>query len=240
MQAPANATGGLRTVPSRFAGMVTRPGATLATAIAHRAWAGMWLAGLLLWAAAGAWLLSTPVGQQALVDERVRVIEVFGGQVTDAEYEVWQARPPLLTYLTSGGRPWLLPPVTLIVAGGLLALARSRGAGGSFAQMLAIVTHANVVLVVQQLLTTPLHYGRESLTSVSNLAALLPMVEEGTPLALWLGTIDVFGLWWLWLLALGLGIVSARPARGFFGWLIAAYAIVAALGALAVGLSGGA
>jgi hypothetical protein len=239
METPDGPTGGWRAVPCRFAGVLRRPTATLTTAIADRAWAAMWLAGLVLWAASGAWLLSTDVGQQALVDERVRVLEAFGSEVDDRAYEALQARPPLLAYLTSGGRVWLLPPVTLIVAGGLLALARARGAGGSFGQMLAIATHANVILVVQQVLTAPLHYIRESLTSVSNVAALLPMVEEGTPLALWLGSLDVFGLWWLWLLSLGLGIVSVRPPRGFFGWLIVAYAGVAAVAALAVGLSGG-
>lgn len=239
MQAGEDVTEGLRAVPVRFAAMLTRPRATLAAATAHRAWVGIWVAGLLVWAAAGGLLLSTPVGQQALVDERVRVIEAFGGEVTDPAYEALQARPPLVAYLTSGGRLWLLPPVTLAVAVGLLALVRARGDGGSFAQMLTIVAHANVVLVVQQLTATPLHYARESLTSISNLAALLPMVEEGTPLALWLGTIDLFGLWWLWLLALGLDLVAGRPARGFFGWLAAAYAVVATIGALAVGLSGG-
>ncbi len=226
-------------LPSRMAGMLTRPRTTLTLAVAHHLWAATWLAGLTLWAIVGAGLLVTPVGQQALVDERVRVIEAFGGEVDDEEYGALQADPPVLTYLTSGGRLWLLPPVTLGVALGLLGLVRWRSRVGTLGQMLAVVAHANVVLVLQQVLTTPLHYGRESLTSVSNLAAVLPMVEEGTPLALWLGSIDLFGLWWLGLLALGLGIVSGRPARGFFGWLIAAYAVVAALAAVAVGLSGG-
>ena len=226
-------------LPSRMAGMLTRPRPTLTLAIARQLWAATWLAGLTLWAAVGAGLLVTPVGQQALVDERVRVIEAFGGEVDDAGYGALQADPPVLTYLTSGGRLWLLPPVTFAVALGLLVLVRWRSRVGSLGQMLAVVAHANVVLVLQQVLTTPLHYVRESLTSVSNLAALLPMVEEGTPLALWLGSLDLFGLWWLGLLALGLGIVSGQPTRGFFGWLIAAYAAVAAVAALAVGLSGG-
>lgn len=239
MSTPGDATGGLPTLPSRLAGMVTRPRATLTAAVAHRAWAAVWVAGLALWAASGAWVVATDVGRQALVDERVRVVEAFGGDVDDAAYAALQDRPPVLAYLTSGGRVWLLPPVTLAVAGGLVGLLRWRAARGHFSQLLAVVTHANVALVVQQLLSSPLHYGRESLTSVSNLAALLPMIEEGTALAHWLGSVDVFGLWWLWLLALGLGIVAGRPARAFLGWLIAAYAGVAAVAALAVGLSGG-
>lgn len=235
----ADASDRLPALPRRLAGMVVGPTQTLTAAIAHGAWATVWLAGLLLWAGAAGALLSTPVGQQALVDERVRVVEAFGGEVDDATYEAWQAQPPVLTYLTSGGRVWLLPPVTLAVALGLLGAARRHGARVSFRQMLAVVTHANVVLVLQQLAATPLHYGRESLTGASNVAALVPMVEEGTALALWLGSVDLFGLWWLWLLAVGLGLVTARPSRGWFLRLVAAYFVLAAVAALVVGLTGG-
>jgi len=239
MARSADASDGLPAPPRRVLGMLVRPAATLTAAIAHGAWATVWLSGLLLWAAAATALLSTPVGQQALVDERVRVVEAFGGEVDDATYAAWQAQPPVLVYLTSGGRVWLLPPVTLAVAAGLLAAARRYGARVSYRQMLAVVTHASVVLVLQQLLAAPLHYGRESLTGAWNLAALLPMVEEGTALALWLGSVDVFGLWWLWLLAVGLGLVTGRSSRGWFVRLVAAYFAIAALAALVVGLTGG-
>ena len=36
---------------------------------------GTWAFILIVWAVCGWWLLSTDIGQQALVDERVRVIE---------------------------------------------------------------------------------------------------------------------------------------------------------------------
>lgn len=226
-------------LPQRLSGIFFRPRATMRAAVSSRAWAGVWLLGLIVWAACGTALLSTAVGQQALVDERVRVVEGFGGDVTDAQYAAWQARPPVAVYLTSGARWWLLPPVTLAVAAGLVGLARRAGAPAPFAAALAVVTHANVVLVAQQVAMTPLHYLRESLTGVSNVAALLPMVEEGSAPALWLGAIDLVGVWWLWLLATGVGVMTGRPARASFGWLLAAYAAIAAVGAVVVGLSGG-
>ena len=227
------------TLPQRLSGVFLRPRATMTAAVSRRAWAGVWVVGLVVWAGCATALLRTEVGQQALVDERVRVVEGFGGDVTDETYAAWQADPPLATYLTSGGRWWLLPPVTLVVAVGLAALARRGGATVPFAAALAVVTHANVVLVAQQVVLTPLHYLRESLTGVSNVAALLPMVEEGTAAALWLGAIDLAGVWWLWLLATGVGVMTGRPARASFGWLLAAYAAIAAAGAVVVGLSGG-
>ena len=63
--------------------------------------------------------------------------------------------PPLSVYLTSGGRLLLTPPVTLLVAAGLLVLARVDGAGMTFVTALAIAVHATVVLALQQIIATP-------------------------------------------------------------------------------------
>ena len=52
---------------------------------------------------------------------------------------------------------------------------------------------------------------RESLTSPFNLAALLPFFDEGSAAARFLGTIEVFGLWWVVLLAVGCAALAGRP-----------------------------
>ena len=46
-------------------------------------------------------------------------------------------------------------------------------------QALSIVVHATVVLLIGQVIVTPLHYVRESLTSPLNLAAALPAMDDG-------------------------------------------------------------
>ena len=45
---------------------------------------------------------------------------------------------------------------------------------------LAIAVHATVVLAVQQIVATPLHYVQESLTSPTSVAGLLRVFDEGT------------------------------------------------------------
>lgn len=195
-----------------------------------------WVVLLLIWAAAGGGLLSTAVGRQALVDERVRVVEALGGTVDDATYGAWQAAPPYWIYATSGGRALLLPVVTLAVAAGL-ALWPGRRAG--FLPALSVAVHASTVLVVQQLLATPAHLVRESLTSPFNLAALLPWFDEGALPARFLGTVEVFGLWWVVLLAIGSAALSGRRSRDFVGPLVGIYLAVAALVGAGVALSGG-
>jgi hypothetical protein len=188
-----------------------------------------WIVVLLAVTICGGLLLSTPVGRQALVDERVRVSEAFGQRVDDAEYARLQANPPYAIYLTSGGRLLVTPPLTLLVAAGLLVLGRTDGARVSYVTGLAIAVHASVVLALQQLVATPMHYVAESLTSPTNLAGLLRLFDEGTLPARLFGTIDVFGLWWIWLLAVGLAAATNRPAGRYVWRLLAVYVGVAAV-----------
>jgi hypothetical protein len=86
-----------------------------------------------------------------------------------------------------------------------------------------------VVLAAQQVIATPLHYALESLTNPTNLAGLLGAFDEGSWPARLLGSIDVFGLWWLWLLAVGLAAATGRPARQYIWKVLAVYLGVAGI-----------
>lgn len=220
----------------RVAGVLFRPRETMAGISARPSWAVPWLSILVVWAVCGAWLLSTPVGRQALVDERVRSVEAFGGSIGDGAYAALLARPPWSTYLISGGRIPLAPPVTLLVAFVLWLGCRPAA---SFVQALAVTVHATIVLVLGQLIATPLHYVRESLTSPLNLGALMPLMDEGTLPARMLGAVDIFSLWWLWLLAMGAAALAHVPVRRFLVRALGLYVGIAAMVAVAQVMSGG-
>jgi hypothetical protein len=203
-------------------------------------WLGTWTLILVIWAACGAALLSTDVGHQALVDERVRVVETFGGTVTDSDYAALQAAPPWWVYFTSGSRMLLLPVTTLGVAIAIIGLARAAGAHATWRQSLALAVHASVPLVIGQLVGTPIHYVRESLTSPLNLAAVLPLMDEGTWPARFFGSIDLFALWWAALLALGLAALTGQRARRYAWRLAALFLVFAAVTAAVIAAMGGA
>ena len=210
-------------------GVLMHPRSSMDEVVRRPTFLAVWVGVLLTVAVCGGLLLATPVGQQALVDERVRVTEALGQRVDDTEYARLQANPPRLVYLTSGGRLLLMPPVTLLVAAGLMVLARLDAANVRFVTALAITVHATVVLAVQQIIVTPVHYAYESLTSPTTVAGILRMFDEGTLAARLFGTIDVFGLWWMWLLAVGLAAATGRKARHYLGRLVIVYVAVAAI-----------
>lgn len=224
----------------RIAGVIVRPRTTLAALLSEPAWLGTWSVILIVWAVCGGWLLSTDVGQQALVDERVRVIESFGGAVTDAEYAALQSQPPWWVYFASGSRALLLPVTTVAVALLMMAIARMEGAALTVSQALAFAVHATVILLLGQLVATPMHFVREALTSPLNVATLLPLVEDGTAAARFFGTMDVFAVWWAGLLALSLSVVTGRRFWRYAWPLAALYLGFAAVAATAATVMGGA
>jgi hypothetical protein len=224
----------------RIAGVVWRPRATLVALVRQPTWVATWLLILIVWAICGAWLLSSDVGRQALVDERVRVAEVFGGSVTDEEYAALLATPPWWVYFTSGGRLLLTPDVTLLIAAALWAVARLDGASVTLSQSLSVAVHASIVLLLGQLIATPIHYVRESLTSPLNLAAVLPLMEEGTMPARFFGTLDLFAIWWAAVLAVGLSVLTRRRTSRYLVPLAGLYIGFAGLMAAVIAVTGGA
>ena len=75
----------------------------------------------------------------------------------------------------------MTPAITLLVALGLMALAALDGVKVRYGVALAVTVHASVVLALQQVVATPLHFVRESLTSPTNIAGVLAAARRGQP-----------------------------------------------------------
>ncbi|MGE0039869.1 MAG: YIP1 family protein [Vicinamibacterales bacterium] len=223
----------------RLAGVFLRPRGVMTELVARPSWLGPWGLVLAVPVLCGALLLSTDLGRQALVDEQVRLTDAFGGTVDDAAYARLQAAPPYWVYLASGGRVLLNPVTTLAVAAGLLGLARMQGSGAGFDAALAVSVHATAVLALGQLVALPLDIVRESLSTPTTLAAVLPVGDDGTVTAAFFGALDVFGLWWMVVLAFGLSAMTGRGVGASVGRLAAVYAVVSGVLAAAMAALGG-
>lgn len=219
--APAN-------LASRFFGVLFSPRETFKGVVAVPRWLGILLLIAVFLSLATFLFLSTEVGRQAMLDQQVSAMESFGMTVTDEMYSQMEGRLSFAQYTGAAGQLVTLPIMYVIIAGILFAIFNA-GMGGeaTFKQVFTVVAHSGVVSVVQQLFVLPLNYARESMSSPTNVAALLPMVPEGTFLAYLLGAIDIFLIWWLMILAIGLAVLYRRRTQPVAVTLFVIYGVIA-------------
>ncbi len=220
--------------------MVRSPRATLTSAVKNPRSLDLAALIVVMSAACSAGFLMTRVGQLAALDQQVRQLESFGVTITDGAYEqlrhVVPYRPVVSAVLIVIGWPilWLLG------AGVVYWFGRRAGRGEpTFSQVLTVVVHASAILAVRALISAPINYARESLGGATSLGSVLPAFGDSTFSARLLGGVDIFIVWWVVLIALGLSILYQTRTLPIARWLFGAYAGGAAALALAQALRGG-
>jgi Yip1 domain len=212
---------------ARILGVITSPRATYAAVAARPRALGALALVVLVSAASVGVFMSTQVGREALLDQQVRFLEGFGRQVSDAQYQQLEARLRFAPYFAAAGQLVTLPLVGVIIAGVALAVFNLMGGDGTFKQTFAIVAHSGAIIALQQLFVLPLDYVRESLSSPTNLGVFFPFLDENTFPARLLGAIDLFLIWWMISLAIGLGLLYKRRTGPIAATLLAIYAVLA-------------
>jgi len=221
-------------------GVVFSPADTFRGVAAHPRWLGVFVVVLGISAALWFWFAGTEVGQQALLDQQIRRTESMGGTVTDEQYQGFERMMPMMKYIIVGSQLIAAPVITFILAGILYAVfTAGLGGGGTFKQVLAIVTHSGVISLLQAIFTIPINYARQSMSSATNLGVFLPMLDEGSLPARFLGVIDLFIVWWLLVLAIGMGVLYRRRTTPIFSTFLGIYVAIAAVVAIVMRIAGG-
>jgi hypothetical protein len=226
-----------QSVVHAVAGIIRRPRSTFQSAVSDPRWGGLLLITTLVSAGAGLALMETSVGRQALVDQWERTAVAFGQEVDDEAY----AR--LETLSQSGAVGYAL--LSALISGPVLAVAIAallkvafRGSA-TFSQAMTVATHAGVILMVRQVITMPVSYLRESTSSATSLGSWVSMLDEASPVARFLGALDMFVIWWAVVLALGVAVLYRRPVRTVATIFVGLYAALALLLAIAMAVTGG-
>jgi hypothetical protein len=184
--------------------------------------------------------MTTEEGKQAALDQRVSQMEAFGRQVDDAQYENMRRGMALAPYF-AGGTILIFAPIMAVIISGILFAIFNAGMGGeaSFKQLFAVVVHAGAVSSLAQVFTGPLNYFRGAVGSATNLAVLLPMIDEKSFLGRLLGMTDLFLIWWVIVLAIGLGVLYRRRTQPIAMSLLVVYAVIALSAAVVMSRVGG-
>jgi hypothetical protein len=212
---------------ARVAGILFAPRDTFASVAAHPRWLGMLALTTLVPAVIMYVFLGTDVGRQAVVDQQVSSLESFGQTVDDAAYARLEKQSEFARFINPAVIVVFAPLMTALITGILFSVFTVLlGGDATFKQVFAIVTHSGAVTLLQQVFVTPLNYVRESLSSPTNLSVFFPMLSETSFLASFLGTIDLFFVWWVFVLAIGLAVLYRRPTRPIAIGLLGVYALI--------------
>lgn len=225
---------------ARFFGVLTAPRETFQSIAAHPKWFGMLALTVAIIAFFSVLPMTTEEGKQAALDQQVSQMEAFGRQVDGAQYDRMRQGMELAPYFALGGVVVMSPIVVLILSGILFAVFNAAmGGDASFKQLFAVVVSAGVVSAMGAAFTGTLNYLRGAVGGATNLGVLLPMLDEKSFVGRLLGMVDLFIVWWLIVLAIGLAVLYRRRTQPIAFALFGCYAAIALVAAAVMSRLGG-
>ena len=224
---------------ARFFGIITSPQATYRSVVAHPKWFGMMALIALSMALLLGGFLYTNTGQNAWLD--AATTSSFRGPSTPEQLAAMEKIAPY-AWMFGVGQMLFMLPLIFVITGGILFAIFNAALGGTstFKQLFAVVVHSSAVSLLGQCFTMPINYLSGTMSSSTNLAVLLPMIDDASFLGRLLGMVDLFIIWWLIVLAIGLGVLYRRRTQPIAVSLMAVYAVIAVVVAIVRSRMGGA
>jgi hypothetical protein len=212
---------------SRAIGVITAPRATFEKIVAAPRVGGALMLVTAISTIAIFVLLSSERGQQAWLDQAVAQQEAWGQTVSDDAYARMQSMAKYSAYMGAAQFIIGVPLGALITAGILFAIFNAlMGGAATFKQVMAVVAHSQIISALAFLVTTPINYMKGTMTGATNLGVLFPMLDESSFLARLLGMMDLFLLWWLFVLSIGVAVLYKRKTSSVAMVLFGIYLVI--------------
>ena len=242
VSAPDGRTGTGPSLPARVIGVLLEPRATYTAVADHPRWLGVLALTLALSAAAYYVIMSSPALQDQVIAQQIRALQTSGQAVSDQQVAGIEAFIGYLGFVIACAILIIGPIVPTIIAGLLMTIFTTLMGGlGTFRQVFAVVAHSGVIITCSALFSAGMLAAGVEPTGArapgANLGLFVPMLEETSFVASLLGAVDLFLLWWLISLAIGLGALYRRSSTGIVVTFVGLYAAVAVL--IAMVTSGG-
>jgi len=238
---PAASAPAPKSLLARFIGVITAPRDTFASVAISPKWLGMIARTTIIVALFAALPMTTEAGRQAAIDQQVTQMQSFGFTVNDQMYAAFEKGAGRLPY-TTGLSVLVVTPIFAVIIAGILFAVFNAGLGGeaSFKQVFAVLIHAGVISALSSVFSGAINYFRGTMGGVANLGALLPMLGEKSFAGRLLAMVDVFLIWYVIVLAIGLGVLYRRRTQPIAISLLSVYAVIAIVIALIKSRVGGA
>jgi hypothetical protein len=223
---------------ARFVGVITAPRATFESVVAHPRPIGILFICALIIGIASAAPQFTESGRQAMLDTQIRQVEQMTGQPVGAEQLArMEQMGSMNVYFALIGTFIFLPVMSLIMAAVYWALFNAiMGGTASFKQVLAIVTHAQVIAAIGVAIGVPFQImqGTMSMGGPFNLGALVSFLDEGSAIARFLGAVSVFSIWSVFVSAVGFAVLYRRQTSTMFMILFTIFLLITAVFAVVI------
>ena len=213
---------------SRAIGVITAPRETFEKIVAApRVGGALALVSVIMAVLVGGFLM-TEVGQQAWLEQAVAGQEAWGIEVTDEAYANLQQMAPKAPYMSGIPYLFIIPIASAISAGILYAIFNAlMGGTATFKQILSVVAHSQIIMALSLFVSMPINYMKGTMTGATSLSVLAPMLDEGSFLARFLGMIDIFMVWYVVVLSIGLAVLYRRKTKSVAMVLFGIYAVIA-------------
>jgi hypothetical protein len=210
----------------RIFGVIFSPRKTYAAIAARPAVLGVLIVTLTIGGTLAVWLLSSEAGQRAMLAQ----IESQGREMTAEQQRSVELFIKVLGWAAAVVQIVFAPLIIALVAVILKAtLYFVYGMQATFKQAFAVVAHSTVIITLVSILSTPLMYFKEEMLSPTRLAVLLPMLPDQGFVTALCNSIDLWVIWWLCNLAIGLAVLYKTRTGAIAGTFLGLYACIALL-----------
>ena len=219
---------------ARIVGVLLSPRETFPAVAAKPRWLGVMLVTMVMSSAAYYVILSSQDMQDAIVDQQITAMESRGNTVSDDQVANIER---FIGYLPVGYAVGIFvvgPLFGAAIAGIVTGIFSTlMGGNGTFKQVFAVMSHAGMIPAISALFIAGMLAAGVKPIGVrppgANLGVFLPMLEETSFLAVMLRSIDMFLLWWMVVLAIGLGVLYKRRTGPIATTFIGLYVVIALL-----------
>ncbi len=203
---------------ARALGIITAPKATFENVVAAPRPFGILFVCALLIGIGGTLPQMTEAARAQTLEMQVRTMERMGQTVTPEIRDRLEARSRSPVFRVIGViSPLVMFPILALLLTALFWAFFNAILGGtaSFKQVLAVTAHSYVITALSVLAAMPilLYRYKMQLGGPFNLGALVPMLDESSPLARFLSAVSVFSIWGWIVVAIGLGVLYRRKSR---------------------------
>lgn len=197
--------------PARFAGIFFSPSGVFQELARRPAWLAALLAITLTVATFNAVVLWSNTGEKVVRQQMQEALEKSGRQVPP---ETMDTQIKIYRYVGPAGVLVVLPVATVALAG-LVYLIFSIGMGGeaTYRQTLSAYAHSGLIGILGGAVGTAIIFLRGDLKSSTAVTAFLPFLEENSFAYRFCQGLDIFLVWQLAVLSIGMGILSKVSTR---------------------------